>query len=146
MPRTAARRAVVGGALILGSTLGLAGCRTQDASDSISTLTSWAATVRMAGEGWVQRQVPTPYTRRTLEAAAEGIADTAKDLAEELDHVPAARAEVSGQVEGLRQAVEEARSAVEREDRGGLAAPLARIAAAGRALAELARRDRKGSG
>jgi hypothetical protein len=126
--------------LLLGSWLGLAGCGSKDLSDSISTLTSWAATVRLAGEAWVDERVPTPYTRRTFEAAEQGLKEVAKDLPQAEGSTPAARSAALARLRELRRALGEARSAVARKDRAARAAitaPLARIAAEERALRSL---------
>ncbi|MEA2693457.1 MAG: hypothetical protein QOJ16_2844 [Acidobacteriota bacterium] len=133
MPKEATAVAA-GRALLLAPLLTLSACA-KDASASLTTVTSWAATARLAGESWSAGRVPTPYTRRALEAAEKGIAEAEKDLAKAED-LPAARGDALRRVTGtLRQAVSEARAAVERRDRGALSPALARLAAGERAVA-----------
>src|SRR4051812_13277502 len=139
MARRGRARAARVEALLLA--LVLAGCgRSKDLSDSISTLTSWAATARFAGEAWTAGKIPTPYTRRTLAAAEQAVAEEQDQLAQAPD--------LASRTRELRQGIAAARSVVARQDRQGIAAPLARIAAVERALRSLgeSHESRGGSG
>jgi hypothetical protein len=133
MPRGATVVAVVGRALLFLLLPTLSACA-KDASASLAAITSWSATVRLAGESWAADLVPTPYTRRTLEAAEEGIGEAEKDLAKAADLSPAARDTLLKETAELRRAVSAARQAVARKDRGALTASLAHLAARERRL------------
>jgi hypothetical protein len=70
--------------LILLAATGLAGCGndpSEVAETSDRALRSWSATVRIAGEQWVQRRIPDVHLRQVLEAAGEGLDEQAKSLA-----------------------------------------------------------------
>jgi hypothetical protein len=126
----------VAGALLFMSLLTLAGCA-KDAEACVAAVTSWAATARLAGESWNSGLVPTPYTRRTFQAAEEGIAEAERDLSKAED-LPTERRDALERATGaLRQAVSEARSAVDRKDRHAVRPALDRIAAAEKALSAL---------
>jgi len=125
MPRRCLGRAVVGGVLLAFSL----SCHSKDLSDEVSTVTSWAETVRLAGEAWVHGEIPTAYTRRTFEVADQKIEEEQKELAQSPP--------LASRTRELRQALKEARSAVTREDRTAVAAPLDRISAVEQALRSL---------
>jgi hypothetical protein len=133
MPREATVVAAAGRALLFLLSLLLSAC-SKDASASLTAITSWAGTVRLVGESWSRHLVPTPYTRRTLEAAEEGIAEAGKDLAQSDDLPRADRDALVRETGELLRGVSAARQAVAREDRGTLTAALARLAAGERSL------------
>jgi len=126
MPRGATVVAA-GRALLFLLSLTLSAC-SKDASASLTAITSWTGTVRLAGESWAADLVPTPYTRRTFEAAEEGIAEAGKDLAKADDLPRADRDALAKETGELRRAVAAAREAVAGKDRGALTSALARVA------------------
>ena len=125
--------------------LALAGC-TQSPEDQLKaelqTVTSWAATARMASEQLLKGAVPRPYVAQTLQAAAETLQEEAQTIQGVKADATAAAAGLQtsllARTQSLVQAVGQMRAAVEGKDDQKLAQLLEHLKGEEQAVKSLA--------
>jgi hypothetical protein len=124
--------------------LALAGC-THSPEDQLKTelqtVTSWAATARMASEQLLKGAVPRAYTAQTLLAAEETLSEEAQTIQEvKADGAAAAGLQTMllDRTQSLGRAVGQARAAVEGKDDQALARLLEQLKGEEQAVKSLA--------
>ena len=125
--------------------LALAGC-THSPEDQLKaelqTITSWAATARMASEQLLKGAVPRPYVVQTLQAAAETLQEEAQtSQGVKADATAAAaglQASLLDRTQSLGQSVGQMRAAVESKDDQALAQLLEQLKGEEQAVKSLA--------
>jgi hypothetical protein len=122
----------------------LTACHNQSPADKLraelKTVASWAATARMTGEAWSGGAVPNAYARRTLQAAATALQESAAALdisARDGSTVPDLRTATMAKMQKLQQLVAQMSAAVEQQNRAAMAEQLNQLAAVEREIAEL---------
>jgi hypothetical protein len=115
--------------------VGAAGC-SGGAEQRLQTISSWAATARMAADELRARHTTWAYSRKTLAVARERVAKGVKSLKPD-DIPPALRVRATGAAAQALDAVDAIDAASERRDERALAAPAARADTAARVLDSL---------
>ena len=83
----------------------------------VQTLSSWAATLHLLADSWREGTVPTPYAKKTIEAARETLRDELKTI-QGSSTIPAdACAALSERAQSLDALTEAMSRAVQSEDR-----------------------------
>jgi hypothetical protein len=117
--------------ILLGLLAALTACGNQSPADEqakeIQTLLSWTATVHLAADSWRQGTVPQVYTTRTLQYAAEQLAQEQPAVAK-LPPI-AGDSPLAERLQRVQTAIGQMSTAVAQGDRAALAAPLQQIAA-----------------
>ena len=116
--------------IVLVAMLGtLAACGNQspagDQAKEIETLLSWTATGQLAADSWRQGRVPQVYTTRTLQYAAEQLAQEQPAVAQ-LPPLPGDRP-LTQHLQAVQTALAQMSQAVAQNDTAALAAPLQAI-------------------
>jgi hypothetical protein len=118
---------------------GIAACGgSPDASAVAKDAESWTASSALIGERWRARTIPTPYTRRSLDAAGQSLQQTAQ-MAAQLPDTTRERAWLVQRVKVVRQSVAVLDSAVARGDRGATTQPIGALAIDRHALDSLSK-------
>jgi hypothetical protein len=115
---------------------------TQQQASEIHTLLSWTATAQMTGEAWRQRNVPGAYTEQTLDSAAQTLNGEQAAVAQ-LPPVPG-DTPLPDRLRRVLTAIEQMKTAVQRDDHAGIAGPLGQLAAQADAFQQML--DKLGAG
>src|SRR4051812_25428986 len=93
-------------------------CSFQSAPDKLrqelQTISSWAATTRMAGEALLNGHVPSAYAARAFETAHQNLQDEGKALEQSSDIPAEQRAKVQTEVTRLQQIIGQLKTSAER--------------------------------
>lgn len=112
------------------------GSKRDRAAESLRTVASWAATVRLTARSWRDGAVPAPFAGKTCEVAAQELASTLDQLASEPPSE--LRGALAGRLESPDSAAARVRAAIARGDRAAVAREEERLAGAERRARTLA--------
>ena len=109
-----------------------------DFAKELETVTSWVATAQMAGEAWINGNVPTVYAKKTLSKVRKRLHSETDTLAHSSTDLRQ-RSDVSRNIERIESTVGQMSRAVEQKDRNALAKQLQQLSTQQQTLTTLAK-------